>query len=317
MNSRLEKEILLRNNKFFLGENWNDLSKIFLIDLINCFLTQLSNEGTRTRYFFCFKRLFMEKILYERFTLNDLKNLNLNARLDSILQINSLSRHSKQTCAAAFLSFFKFLHRETSGLIKVPTPQKTGVSKTFSRVRDKTIYSPISKSDLFKFIEKSYQHSLRIGIFVEMAIQSTRRLSELLDTKFSDVNWLDRTIKFSTVKTQIEKQCIIAFPNRFMKKLEEFRDKFPEKEFIFSTSSGKKLQKDYVWRQLVSISGSCNFSYKVTPHVLRATSICMYREYGFSLGDIVEITGHSSIEMVRYYDKNSFKNNPSCKVALI
>ncbi|WP_213319175.1 tyrosine-type recombinase/integrase [Chlamydiifrater volucris] len=317
MSSRLDKEILLRKDKLFFGEKRNNFSDIFLIDLINCFLAQLSNEGTRTRYFFCFKKLFRENVLCETFTLNDLKKLNLNARLDSILLINSLSKHSRQTCAAAFLSFFKFLHRETGGLIKAPIPQKTGVSKTFSRIRDKTVYSPISKSDLFRFIERSYQHSLRMGIFVEMAIQSTRRLSELLDTKFSDINWIEKTIKFSTVKTQIERQCTIAFPNRFMKKLKEFRDRFPDKNFIFSTSSGKKIQKDYVWRQLSSISGSCNLSYRITPHVLRATSIAMYREYGFSLGDIIEITGHSSIEMVRYYDKNSFKNNPSCKVALI
>ncbi|WP_213358401.1 tyrosine-type recombinase/integrase, partial [Chlamydiifrater phoenicopteri] len=119
------------------------------------------------------------------------------------------------------------------------------------------------------------------------------------------------------MKTIVDKQCIVTFPNRFMQKLLELRDKASYKEYIFSTSSGRKVQKDYIWRQLISISESCNLSYRVTPHVLRATSICMYREYGFSLGDLVEITGHSSIEMVRYYDKNSFKNNPSCKVTLI
>ncbi|WP_348660537.1 tyrosine-type recombinase/integrase [Chlamydiifrater volucris] len=312
-----EREVFLTKNHLFFGDKKGDLSNVFLIDLVNCFLKQLSNEGTRTRYFFCFKRLFKERILSEKFTLSDLKKINLNSRLDSILLINSLSRHSKQTCAAAFLSFFKFLCRETSGLIEAPIPQKTGVSKTFSKVRDKTIYSPVSKNDLFRFIEKSYHHSLRMGVFVEMAIQSTKRLSELLDTKFSDVNWDSKTITFSISKTQVERQCVIAFPSHFMKRLKELKDKSTCKGFVFSTSSGKKLQKDYVWRQLVSISENCNLSYKITPHVLRATSICMYREYGFSLGDLIEITGHSSIEMVRYYDKTSFKNNPSCKVALI
>ncbi|WP_213358408.1 hypothetical protein, partial [Chlamydiifrater phoenicopteri] len=171
---------------------------MLLIDLVNCFLTQLSNEGTRTRYYFCFKKIFRERILSENFTLNELRKLNLNSRLDSILLISSLSKNSKQTCAAAFLSFFKFLCRETSGLIRAPIPQKTGSSKTFSRIREKTVYAPIPKPDLLRFTEKSYQHSLRMGIFVEMAIQSTKRLSELLNAKFSDINWKENTITFST-----------------------------------------------------------------------------------------------------------------------
>ena len=57
--------------------------------------------------------------------------------------------------------------------------------------------------------------------------------------------------------------------------------------------------------------------FKVSPHVLRASTVTYLKQQGFQDSDIMRATGHSTTEMVYAYDKSARADNASKKVQLI
>lgn len=57
--------------------------------------------------------------------------------------------------------------------------------------------------------------------------------------------------------------------------------------------------------------------FKVTPHVLRASTVTYLKQQGFVDSDIMRVTGHANSELIYAYDKNDRANNASKKVALV
>jgi integrase/recombinase XerD len=57
--------------------------------------------------------------------------------------------------------------------------------------------------------------------------------------------------------------------------------------------------------------------FKVTPHVLRATTVTYLKQQGFADSDIMRVTGHASSALVYAYDKGSRADNASKKVSLV
>lgn len=57
--------------------------------------------------------------------------------------------------------------------------------------------------------------------------------------------------------------------------------------------------------------------FKVTPHVLRASTVTYLKQQGFSDSDIMRVTGHASSALVYAYDKGSRADNASKKENLI
>ncbi|MDP1614441.1 MAG: hypothetical protein Q8L68_01450 [Methylococcales bacterium] len=55
----------------------------------------------------------------------------------------------------------------------------------------------------------------------------------------------------------------------------------------------------------------------VHPHVLRASTITYLSSQGYSAEQIMKISGHAGIELVKYYDKTPIENNLSQEVNLI
>ena len=48
---------------------------------------------------------------------------------------------------------------------------------------------------------------------------------------------------------------------------------------------------------------------KITPHVLRASTVTFLKQQGFPDSDIMGVTGHASSEMIYAYDKRSRADN--------
>jgi integrase len=57
--------------------------------------------------------------------------------------------------------------------------------------------------------------------------------------------------------------------------------------------------------------------FKITPHVLRASTVTYLKQQGFQDSDIMRVTGHASSEMVYAFDKSTRADNASKKVNLI
>lgn len=57
--------------------------------------------------------------------------------------------------------------------------------------------------------------------------------------------------------------------------------------------------------------------FKVTPHVLRASTVTYLKGQGFTDSDIMKVTGHASAEMIHAYDKSERAQNASKKINLV
>lgn len=57
--------------------------------------------------------------------------------------------------------------------------------------------------------------------------------------------------------------------------------------------------------------------FKVTPHVLRASTVTYLKQQGFQDTDIMKVTGHASAAMVCAYDKTAQETNATEKVQLV
>ncbi len=57
--------------------------------------------------------------------------------------------------------------------------------------------------------------------------------------------------------------------------------------------------------------------FKVTPHVLRTSTVTYFKQQGFHDSDIMKVTGHASAAMVNAYDKTSLEANATEKVQLV
>ena len=72
----------------------------------------------------------------------------------------------------------------------------------------------------------------------------------------------------------------------------------------------KPISTDYIFQLLSSICKKCKISKNITPHSLRKTFIEMSLTNQQDYINIANATGHSTIEMIKYYDTRSkLKNN--------
>ncbi len=86
---------------------------------------------------------------------------------------------------------------------------------------------------------------------------------------------------------------------------------------VFVTRNGKPVMLKQVANVFAKAGKSAGIPFKVTPHVLRASTVTYLKLQGFPDSDILRVTGHASAEMVYAYDKRSDEINASEKVNLI
>ncbi|WP_193354161.1 hypothetical protein [Candidatus Protochlamydia amoebophila] len=60
-----------------------------------------------------------------------------------------------------------------------------------------------------------------------------------------------------------------------------------------------------------------NIPFKITLHVLRASTVTYLKKQGFSDGEIMQVTGHASSELVYAYDKGSRADNATKLINLV
>lgn len=87
--------------------------------------------------------------------------------------------------------------------------------------------------------------------------------------------------------------------------------------FAFISRFGKPVALRWVAAIFAKAGKQAGVPFKVTPHVLRASTVTYLKMQGFADSDIMKITGHANSGMVHAYDKSSREDNPSEKVWLI
>jgi len=83
------------------------------------------------------------------------------------------------------------------------------------------------------------------------------------------------------------------------------------------TRTGKPIQLNRVAEMFKKAGIKAGMPFKVTPHVLRASTVTYLKLQGFQDSDIMKVTGHSSTMMVCAYDKTAQESNATEKVQLV
>ena len=280
----------------------NALSGVDVETALEPFLGSLK-QNTEKTYRVGFTYLFKNKILDPKQKLDDFAILNYNDVLHAIQNEHTGSKASRMNRAAAFISFTKFLNKKTNGLVAVCTPHTTGVDKTFFKVREKATSKPLSRPDCVRLLDSMKVVHYTTYIIAKIALNSGRRILEVLNLKWRDINFNQNTISFRVLKTRTEKIVRVKYGQDVFDDLSLLKRSLKntlQDCFVFSRPNGTRISYPAVWSRFKKVSQMMGQT--ITPHNLRATYISLASSEGFRHSEIAAITGHSSVAMVNYYD---------------
>lgn len=297
-------------------EIWKSLKEITLQDAFSAWLATIPNDNTRRNYSSGISQLFQKKFFELDWTLQEFSFLNHNLKIDQIKQISNWSETTKQARVALYLSFTGFLERRTEGLVRKATPNKEGVHKTFFRVHDSVTTPAMNQQQWKAFLYELEQINSRDAMIAKLILQGGKRKSEVLGLTTDQIYWEKRQILFFQKKMKGKnKFTIITYPDHILQALRKYLNE--RVGLVFITRKGKQLAPTQIDRNFLLAGERANIPFRVTPHVLRATTVTYLKTQGFDDSDIMKITGHSSVAMLAMYDKRDKADNASKRISLV
>ena len=142
------------------------------------------------------------------------------------------------------------------------------------------------------------------------------RRSELVNIRWADIDLREKSL---TVKLKGNRLKILPIPEHFLKLLIWYREKFArEAIFVFqpfqnnrTKLSEKPISANYLYEVVRQASLAVIKCKCVSPHSFRATFVTWALSRGDDLIIIANATGHSSLNMVRRYDRRDVLENNS------
>lgn len=299
---------------------WKELSKMTLQDAAKVFLQTLTGH-TKRAYGAAFRsifKLFREfRIFSPEASLQTLAIANVEFLLDEIREKLRGSDATKQARAAAFISLTRYLQRATGGLIRAAQPNHEKTRPTFRQVRITAATQSLTKVQWTKFLSALKETSFRDYLVAKMILQGAKRVSEVLSARIEQINWNSLQITFKQLKSkEIEKFTIITYPKQFIDELKLYLGDKKE-GLIFATRGEKPLTQSHMYRAFKNAGKKSGAPFTVHPHVLRASAITYLSMQGYSVDQIMKVSGHADAKLVRYYDKTPIENNPTKEVNLV
>lgn len=294
---------------------WQQLEQISVQQAAEIWLGTL-NPRTRINYQSGLRRLAQKGLLSPLLSLQAFALVNHEAIIDEIKLIEEWTECSRQSRAACYISFTRFLHRRSQGMIARAISNREGHSKTFFRVYDKVKTQAMSQAQWITFLEALEQISPRECLIAKLLLQGGKRANEVLSLQIRQIDWNRRKILFEQSKTKgTKKSTVITYPQSVMDRLKLFIGE--RTGLVFITRSGKPVMMTRLAQTFNKAGKAAGVPFKVTPHVLRASTVTYLKQQGFQDTDIMKVTGHSSAAMVCAYDKTSQESNATEKVQLV
>ncbi len=296
---------------------WRNLNTITVEHALNAWYQSLTRL-TAINYQSGMRKLIEFHFLNPLFTLQQFSQLNHNAVIDRIKKekILNWSECSRQARAAAYISFTSFLCRQTDSIIKKALPNREEANKTFKRVHQYVVTQAMTQAQWLAFFNELYIINSRDCLLAKLALQGGKRINEVLSLTTDKINWNLNRIAFKQLKTRGSiQETVITYPLSIMNELKSYLD--GRDGLVFITRTGKAVPLCQLAKTFSKAGLKAYIPFKVTPHVLRASTVTYLKQQGFSDSDIQKVTGHASSEMVHAYDKSSRAENATTKVSLI
>ncbi len=226
----------------------------------------------------------------------------LTSLMESGVQARSINRK-----ITTLKSFFKYLLREevvtVNPTIKIVSPKTPKKLPVFV---EEASMNTLLDSDEFFDEYSQFRNILMLEVLYNTGI----RLSELINLKQEDIDFVNLTIK---VLGKRNKERIIPITKELKDKILYFweikeKQKLSSKEnqnFIFLTNFGKKVYPKFVYRVVNYYLSKITTVDKKSPHVLRHTFATHMLNNGADLNAIKEILGHSNLSATQVYTHNT------------
>jgi integrase len=294
---------------------WGGMESLSVDLLLNEWLGDLSFR-TQINYRSGVRMLSIAGLINPMMSLQAFSLINHDSIIDKIKQVSEWQETSRQARAALYISFTRFLSRRFPGIFKKAMPSREGTGKTFFRVHEKVVTQAMNQAQWSEFFAALLVINPRDCLIAKITLQGGKRIREVLSLTVDQINWAKREITFSQSKTKgVRKETVITYPESIMSELREYIG--DRQGHVFISSKGNPVILNQVANTFDKAGKKASIPFKVTPHVLRASTVTYLKQQGFSDSDIQKITGHASSEMVNAYDKSSRADNASKKVSLI
>lgn len=294
---------------------WEQLDKITVEESIVHWLTTLSPK-TQINYQSRMRKLAQMRFIDPAMTLQAFALVNHNSIIDGIKLVQDWAECSRQARAACYISFTRFLSRRTHGIIPRAIPNRESSSKTFFTVYEKVKTEAMTQAQWIRFLEELEKISPRECLIAKVILQGGKRVSEVLSLQVEQINFERKKIFFKQSKTKgLKKETVITYPESVIDKLRAYIGE--RKGYVFVSRFGKPVDLRWLARTFEKAGKQADLPFKVTPHVLRASTVTYLKQQGFADSEIMKITGHANAGMVHAYDKSSREKNPSEKVCLV
>ena len=179
------------------------------------------------------------------------------------------------------------------------------------------VVAPKSKKSLPVFIEEDQIASLlnevqfekgfigqRNKLIIELFYVTGVRLSELINIKISDVNFISQSIK---VLGKRDKERIIPITSSVVNSLNNFLTNNQQNTYLFADLEGKKLYNKLVYRIVNKYIGKISSVNKKSPHILRHTFATHMLNNGADINAIKELLGHANLSATQVYTHNTIE----------
>jgi len=268
----------------------------------------------------------------EPFTVEDFRDVPHERIVDFIKLYSDWTEDSRQTRAAGYISFTKWLSRITEGWIREAKPQSSGTGKTFYKTRDKVSTEALSIHDCHRLLDAITDINERDGLISKAAFGGARRISEVLEVELPSIDFEKNAITYRISKNKgTLRKVTVTYSEDFMDELKSYIESSSESRgtssILFITRQGKSVVRQRLNDSFTQASKNLGWlkinvetqkweGRKVSPHTLRTSWITYARSQGFGADDIGEVTGQSTTT-VRSYDKSKIEDNISKKIQVV
>lgn len=246
--------------------------------------------------------------LDQKFQITDIKDVDSKIIRTWIITLveEGLSARSINRKISSLKSFFKY-HNRIKTISYNPTQQITApkIAKRLPEFVAQEDMERLFNEDLFADTYEGW----RDRVIIELFYSTGMRLSELINLKFQDIDFYEKSIK---VLGKRNKERIIPIGNIAIEALQKyllfFENKFGEsKKYlpIFVTSKANKIYPKAVYKIVRKYLDMVTTIDKRSPHVIRHTFATHLLNNGADINAIKEILGHSSLAATQVYTHNS------------
>ncbi len=247
------------------------------------------------------------KFCREEFDLNDLEQVDYPLIRSWIVALidKQVSNRSVNRKIASLKAYYKFLLR-TGRITHSP------LARHQSLKTPKKVEVPFSESEMERMLQEvpfeTGFEGTRDKLIIDLFYTTGIRRSELIGLKRADLDSARGTIK---VLGKRNKERFIPLLPGTVELLQEYLrerdalDDLSDPEYLFLTSSGKKIYGTLVYRIINSCLSKVSTKLKKSPHVLRHTFATHLLNKGADLNSVKELLGHASLASTQVYTHSS------------